>query len=64
MVLWLLLYEMNLAYQFQILNQAVCISLSANTSGKGMNSTILLSTKNLFGKLGEYILINKKKLSM
>ena len=33
---------MNMATEFQIMDDAVCISQSANTLGKGMNPTILL----------------------
>ena len=32
---------MNMAIRVQILDEAVCISHSANTLGKGMNQTIL-----------------------
>ena len=32
---------MNTAIQVQTLDEAVCISLSTNTLGKGMNPTIL-----------------------
>ena len=31
----------NMAIQVQILNKAICISLSANTLGKGINLIIL-----------------------
>ena len=38
---------MNLATQAQIRNEAVCISLSANTLEKGTNPTILLIATSL-----------------
>ena len=39
-VQWLSLKETDTATQVQILDEAVCISHTVNTSGKGMNSTI------------------------
>ena len=41
MVSWLSLWKMDMATQVQILDEAVCISYSANTIVKGMNPTIL-----------------------
>ena len=42
MVLWLSLKEMDMVIQVQNLNEAVCISHSANTLSKDMHPNLLL----------------------
>ena len=49
---------MNFATKVQILNEAICISHSANTLEKGMNPTILPPAKGKYlGRLNSLILL-------
>ena len=49
---------MDMAIQVQILNEAICISYSANTLGKGMNPIIFpLAIGEIVGQTGFFKLI-------